>query len=154
MSSTIAHAKSSSVAAGRSAISSRTRSLHRAGSFLQTSWTMVGFAVAPTAPCWIAYSSSSTAQESFQMSVAVAAVCCSGLSVRVSVGAVIGAFVSGLHQVVAELGRALEYLDGTAAAVDADPIAVVDALGSVLCPDDCRDAELAAQHGRMRGEAT
>jgi hypothetical protein len=52
-------------------MSDRTRSRQRAGSFFQTSVTIVGFAVAPTAPYEIAYSSSSIAHESFQMSVAV-----------------------------------------------------------------------------------
>ncbi len=59
------------------------RARQRAGSFFQTSWTIVGLAVAPTAPKEMAYSSSSTSQESFQMSVGdVATVRPSGLSAR------------------------------------------------------------------------
>ena len=56
------------------------------GSFFQTSWTIVGFAVAPTAPKAMAYSSSSTAHESFQMSVGVSAIVrASGLAARISI---------------------------------------------------------------------
>ncbi len=51
-----------------------TRARQRAGSAFQTSVTIVGLAVAPTAPNEIAYSSSSIAHESFQMSVAVVAI--------------------------------------------------------------------------------
>src|SRR5436190_3261613 len=74
ISSTIAQARSASLATGRSTVSSRTRPRQWAGSFRQTSVTIVGLAVAPTAPNEIAYSSSSIAQESFQMSVAVSAI--------------------------------------------------------------------------------
>ena len=84
--STTAHARSTSVQAGCSAASSRVVARQRAGSAFQTSWTIVGFAVAPTAPLAIAYSSSSTAHESFQISVAVSAtVRASGLRARVSI---------------------------------------------------------------------
>ena len=60
---------------------------HRSGSPFQLSATIVGLAVAPTAPKTIAYASSSTRTESFQMSVEVSAmVRPSGLSVRVCIG--------------------------------------------------------------------
>jgi hypothetical protein len=83
ISSTIAQARSTSVHAGCSPASAFARARQRAGSFFQTSWTIVGLAVAPTAPNEIAYSNSSTSQESFQMSVGdVATVRPSGLCVR------------------------------------------------------------------------
>ena len=87
ISATIPHASSRSDQSGCSAASSRTRDAHRPGSFFQTSTTMVGLAVAPTAPKPTAYSSSSTAQLSFQTSVAVSAtVRASGLAVSVCIG--------------------------------------------------------------------
>ena len=54
--------------------SSSTRPCHVSGDARQTSVTIVGLAVAPVAPKLIAYSSSSTAHESFQMSVGVVAI--------------------------------------------------------------------------------
>ena len=63
ISSTIAQARSASVASARSTASARTRPRQCPGSAFQTSATIVGFAVAPTAPKEIAYSSSSTAHE-------------------------------------------------------------------------------------------
>jgi hypothetical protein len=69
--STIAQARSTSVQSGCSPARSRVAPRQRAGSAFQTSWTIVGLAVAPTAPLAIAYSSSSTEHESFQMSVAL-----------------------------------------------------------------------------------
>ena len=65
---------------------SRARPPVRPGPAFQTSWTIVGLAVAPTAPKAIAYSSSSTAHESFQMSVGVSAIVrASGVASSVSV---------------------------------------------------------------------
>ena len=50
ISSTTAQARSTSVASGRSSARARTRSRQWAGSAFQTSVTIVGLAVAPTAP--------------------------------------------------------------------------------------------------------
>ena len=50
ISATMAMASSRSDSAGSSAASSRTRPAHRSGSFFQLSTTIVGLAVAPTAP--------------------------------------------------------------------------------------------------------
>ncbi len=73
------HATSTSDPVGISRPIARIRSRHRGSSFRSTSSTMVGFVVAPTAPCTIASASSSDAQLSFQKSVAVVAtVWCSG----------------------------------------------------------------------------
>src|SRR5204863_8883059 len=74
ISSRISQARSVSLASGCSRASVATRARHRAGSCFQTSVTIVGLAVAPTAPNEIAYSSSSIAHESFQMSVSVVAI--------------------------------------------------------------------------------
>src|SRR3954453_19454203 len=90
------------------------------------------------------------------MSVAVAAVCWSGLSaVRVSVSvAVTTAAWSCRHQVVTELGGPLENVDRAGRAVDAHAVAVADAMRPVLRADDRRDPEFARKDGRMRREAT
>jgi hypothetical protein len=86
ISATIPHASSRSDSADCSAASARTRDDQWTGSFFQLSTTIVGFAVAPTAPNEIAYSSSATLQLSFQMSVAVSAIVRpSGVSVWVSI---------------------------------------------------------------------
>ena len=87
ISATIAHASSRSDRSECSLASSRTRDAQRSGSFFQTSTTIVGLAVAPTAPKPTAYSSSSTAQLSFQTSVGVSdTVRASGLAVSVCIG--------------------------------------------------------------------
>ena len=87
ISATIPHASSRSDRSECSLASSRTRDAQRAGSFFQTSTTIVGLAVAPTAPKPTAYSSSSTAQLSFQTSVGVSdTVRASGLAVSVCIG--------------------------------------------------------------------
>jgi len=86
ISSTTAQAMSISVQPGFASAIVRARPRQWAGSFFQTSCTIVGLAVAPTAPKAMAYSSSSTAQESFQISVGVSAtVRASGDSASVSV---------------------------------------------------------------------
>ena len=57
---------STSVQVGCSSRMARTRGRQTSSSFFMTSPTIVGFEVAPTAPLATAYSSSATAQESFQ----------------------------------------------------------------------------------------
>src|SRR3954453_2310139 len=83
------------------------------------------------------------------MSVAVAAVCWSGLSaVRVCVVVIPEAWSRG-HQVVTELCRPLEDVDGPSGAVDAHAVAVVDALRRVLSAHHGGNTKLAREHGRM-----
>ena len=84
ISATMPHASSRSDQVGFSPARTRVRVAHCEGSDRQLSTTMVGLAVAPTAPNSTAYASSSTLQLSFQMSVWVSAtVRPSGVSVRV-----------------------------------------------------------------------
>src|SRR3990170_1033776 len=90
ISSTIAQPSSTSVHVACSAASSWTRSRQWPGSFFQTSMTMVGLAVAPTAPKAMAYSSSSTAHESFQISVGVVATGAGGGAVAPAAGGGVG----------------------------------------------------------------
>src|SRR3954452_15593400 len=87
------------------------------------------------------------------MSVAVAAVCWSGLSARISVAVIGRPYPSGSHEVVAELRGTLEDVDRPGRAIDAHTVAVVDALRRVLRPNDGRNAEFAREHGRMRRQA-